>query len=127
MKFEEFKEKLSNGFNVALLAEAFDCSIGRINELKCQPVEGEVYYKSNVNYQALYDFANKHSVNLEEVNFEAIAAAAKKTKVETAKIEIGTDTEFGKVINVQKVGQAYVYVIQAADGSIVVKGTKDFK
>ena len=127
MKREELKEKLSNGFNVAMLAEAFDCSVGRINELKCEPVEGEVYYKKNINTNALYDFAVKHGIDLDVIDFDAIAAAAKKVKNEATKIEVGTVTEFGEVLNVEKVGQSYVYVIRAHDGKIIVKGTKDLK
>lgn len=118
-------EVLKGGFNVAMLAEAFDCSVGRINELKCEPVEGQVYHKADINVDALYDFAIKHEINLNEIDFEAIAAAKKVAKVKI-EFEVGSDTKFGKVTAIQKVGNQTVYVIMSENG-LVLKNASELK
>ena len=125
MTRNEIIELLKKGFNVAMLAEAFDCSIGRINELKCEPVEGQVYHKADINAEALLAFAEKHEIDINEIDFETICAN-KKQKVTKAVYEVGTMTKFGTILQIEKIGQTNVYLIQSSDG-VVMKSLKEIQ
>lgn len=123
MKKEELKEVLMNGFNAALLADALHCSIGRINELKSEPVEGQIYHKADINSDAIYDFAQKHEIDLDNIDFAPIVAK-KEAKAQKVALKVGDNTKFGKIIAIQKVGNAFVYLINN-NGEMVIKSTKE--
>lgn len=126
MELVEIKELLKKGFNVAMLADAFNCSIGRINELKCEPVEGQVYHKADINADALIAFAQKHEIDLDAIDFEDIVAKAKTVKEAKSEIKVGDATKFGKVMSIQKIGNSFVYLIDN-NGELLMKSTKDMK
>lgn len=109
---------LKDGFNVAMLAEAFGCSVGRINELKSEPVEGQVYHKADINTDALFDFAVKHEVNLDAIDFEKIIAAKAKAKQEKIEYKVGTVTKFGTIKQIENVGKLVIYVIDTGNGIV---------
>lgn len=128
MKKNELREVLQNGFNVAKMAELCDCSIGRINELKktvsykavarffnIDEVALEEFCKSYVNVEAIFGFAEKHEINVEEWNDEDIKKLLEhKEKAQAAsEITIGTILSNGKKIaKIQKVGNSYIYITE---------------
>lgn len=132
-------EVLSNGFNVAMLAEAFNCSVGRINELKNEiDVEwlakefnvdaNELRNKiqNHVNINALAAFAKKHEINLDEIDFEAIAQnkKPKQTKVEyTVGMHIGQY----EILNIEKIGSSNVFLVKDANGKVRMMSTKQIQ
>lgn len=109
MTKEELKKILGNGFNANLLATALWCSVGRINELRKQPVEGQVYHAADINIDAIYDFATLHEIDLSAIDFTEII----KVKEKNAKVDIQEGTKLNngeEVIKIQKVGNTYVYI-----------------
>lgn len=127
MTNEEIKNLLKGGFNVAMLAEAFDCSIGRINELKCEPVEGQVYHKADINADALLSFAAKHEIDLTTIDFKKICDAKKVNKNEKINYEVGTVTSFGTITMIEKIGQAFCFLITTPDNKLVMKSLKELQ
>lgn len=114
---------LKNDFNTALLAKAFKCSVGRINELRHEPIENEIYHYANINTKALYDFAVKHEIDLDAIDFTEICAV--KQKVAKVEYKVYTETTFGTIISVQKVGNTTVYAIRDKDNNILLKSNKE--
>ena len=128
MKKNELLEVLQKGFNVAKMAELCDCSIGRINELKkVNDYEAianhfgidakalEDFCKNYINVNAIFAFAEKHEINVEEWNNEDIAKLLEhKEKAQAAsEIAIGTVLANGKkVAKIQKVGNSYIYITE---------------
>ena len=111
---EELKKILGNGFNAALLAQALYCSIGRINELKKQPVEGQVYHAADINTDAIYEFATLHEIDLSAIDFTEITRL--KEKQVRAQIAVGQKlTNNETVIKIQKVGNTNVYITDATN------------
>lgn len=109
MTREEFNEIIGKGFNAALLASALWCSVGRVNELRKQPVEGKVYHAADINTDAIYDFATAHEIDLSKIDYTEII----KIKEKAAKVDIeeGTVLTNGEtVVKIQKVGNTYVYI-----------------
>lgn len=127
MTHEEIKNLLKDGFNVAMLAEAFNCSIGRINELKSEPVEGKIYHKADINCDALLNFAIKHEVDLNSIDFKKICDAKKVTKNEKINYEVGTVTSFGTITMIEKIGQAFCFLITTPENKLIMKSLKELQ
>lgn len=118
-------EKLKVGFNVEMLAEAFNCSVGRINELKCEPIENVIYHKADINAIALLSFAKKHEIDLTKIDFDKIIAARKQPKIAKSSLLVGDTTKYGIIEQINKIGQSFVYLIKTPENTYVVKSTKD--
>lgn len=132
-------EVLSNGFNAAMLAEAFDCSIGRINELKNEidvdwlakefnvdANELKTKIQNHVNINALATFAKKHEIDLNKIDFEAIAQN-KKTK--QAKIEYTVGMKIGEytILNIEKIGSSNVFLVKDKNEKVRMMSTKQIQ
>ena len=125
MKKNEIVELLKKGFNTEKMAETLNCSVGRINELKCEPVEGQVYHKADINAEAILAFAEKHKIDIEAIDFEAIVAARKQPKVEKCALKVGDITKYGVIQAINKIGNSFAYLIMQDDGTYTMKSTKD--
>ena len=127
MKKSVLQEKLSKGFNTAIVAELCACSIGRINELKREIDYEFIATKYNINIDdlkndiqnhinvnAIFAFCDKHEIDVEEWDEETIEKACslkERVKSEGIKIEVGTILPNGeKIVKIQKNGNQFNYI-----------------
>lgn len=116
MTKENFKDLLGNGFNIDELANQFTTltngqirPAGRIRELIHEPVEGEVYHYADINTNAVYNFALKYNIDLDQIDYDAVLA--KKTNTSKT-LEIGQKTSRGVIKQIAKVAGCYMYLIE---------------
>lgn len=107
---EEFKKIIGNGFNANLLAAALYCSVGRINELRKQPVEGQIYHAADINSDAIYDFATLHEIDLSNIDFTEITKIKEKQVKNTITVGSKLSKTNEEIIKIQKVGNTNVYM-----------------
>lgn len=110
MTKEDFNQILKNGFNASLLAAALYCSVGRINELRKEPVEGQIYHTADINTNAIYDFATAHEIDLASIDYTEITKIKEKQVKKTLNVGSKLTKTNEEIIKIQKVGNTNVYM-----------------
>ena len=112
MTREELIEALEKGYSTKELVAFCDGNLseGRINILRHQGVEGQVYHYNDINATAIVDALDKHEIDYSELTIEH-PIFTNKGAGRSIKLEVGDMTKFGKVDMVLPTKDTTLYVI----------------
>lgn len=123
----EIVELLKKGFNAEMLANALNTSVSHVNELKRKPVENEVYHFDDINGNAIVDFAEKHKIDIQGIDWVTICQSRTSRQSTKVTLEVGLYTPFGNIVEIINAGSHVIYKCQDGEGNVVYKYAKDLK
>lgn len=123
----EIVELLKKGFNAEMLANALNTSVSHVNELKRKPVENEVYHFDDINADAIIEFAVKHKIDIQEIDWVTICQTRTNRQSTKVTLELGLYTPFGNIVEIINAGSHVIYKCQDGDGNVAYKYAKELK